>query len=141
MRKSRKSKDLPNAHANDQRLEAELILLSKGEAGSRSGRHRRPGSAPFPVDTPELEGLPSAGEQLITQLADLDLNSQIRMSDLVTLNVVLPLWQVIELSSPGEFNLNLVALLNASLDNRAGDPAYLARLNAMILEAAQNETD
>lgn len=138
MRRNRKRDDLPNEELGNTRLDAELILLSKRETESRSGRHRRPGSAPFPVDTPELGGLPTTGEQLITQLADLDLNTQIRMSDLVQLNIVLPLWQVMELSMPGLFNHNLVDLLNASLDNRAGDHVYLARLNALILEAAQN---
>lgn len=138
MRRNRKRDDLPNEELGNTRLDAELILLSKRETESRSGRHRRHGIRASTGDTPKSASLPSTGEQLITQLADLDLNDDIRMTDYVEVTVELPLWQVIELSMPGLFNHNLVDLLNASLDNRAGNHVYLARLNALILEAAQN---
>lgn len=139
MRRNRKTKDLPNAHANDQRLESELILLSKRQVDSRSDRRRSHGEGGYPALGCFPARPATVGEQLITQLADLDLTADVRMSDAVDVSLQLPLWQVIELSMMGDFNANLVALLNASLDNRAGDPAYLARLNAIILEAAQKE--
>ena len=141
MRRNRKRDDLPNEELGNVRLESELILLSKRASETRSGRRRKPGNSPLAGATPETEPVTGVGTQLITQLADLDLNSDIRMSDVVHVHVWMPLWQVMELSMPGDFNGNLVDLLNASLDNRAGDPAYLARLNALILEAAQEGTE
>jgi hypothetical protein len=138
MRRNRKRDVVNEQIDNPEQLSAELILLSKRHAETRSDRRRSHGKGGYPALGCFPEPLPTVGAQLITQLADLDLSTDIRMTDSVSISVELPLWQVMELSGFGDFNHNLVSLLDATLDGRPGEPAYLTRLNAIILREAQN---